>query len=574
MPNAFKYSPGATANGAIYKGGFLIGNNTADYSGANFYYGITPGASGYAIYQNKVSNGPSIYNAPDDASLVFLTTTQIAGTPDSPAAYTTSTECLNYFAGQTDKLCINRDYEGIITSGLSINSDAGYTPSYPTTGSIWYDISGYGATGTLTNGPTYSSANGGSIVFDGIDDYINLRNPLIAQSFSQITLSVWVKFNALDYVNNTGSLNTFISKGNPDTLSPSSGFWFSYDNRSNRNSFNYTCFGNSNGGYAGGGNNFSGKGYTFTNGLWYNIVATANPASGSLYINGIQIGSPNAFNNLNLSNNVSNLTIGSFGGGVYFINGNILISQIYNTALSSSQILQNYYAILNSRMIVTSGLILNLQAGNPQSYSGSGTSWYDASGSRNNGTLINGPTYSAATGGAISFDGVDDYVVCNNSSVFNLTTNFTLSLTFSFTYSTQYGTLLGKQEGGGYGIEMNTPTVPNAIGGVFYINGAYRVVSDPVSNYSTNVFYNVAITYDGNNFYYYRNGTQVSTTAFSGSVTTTSEPFTLGANPNGGGTSFGGFLNGKIGEVKVYNRTLSAAEILQNYNAVKGTFNL
>jgi hypothetical protein len=77
---------------------------------------------------------------------------------------------LNWFATQTDKMIFNIDYPAIVTNGLVLNLDAGFTPSYPTTNTTWYDVSSGGNNGTLFNGPTFNSANGG-IVFDGSDDY-------------------------------------------------------------------------------------------------------------------------------------------------------------------------------------------------------------------------------------------------------------------------------------------------------------------------------------------------------------------------------------------------------------------
>ena len=66
--------------------------------------------------------------------------------------------------------------------------------------------------------------------------------------------------------------------------------------------------------------------------------------------------------------------------------------------------------------IVRNGLVLNLDAGNLSSYSGSGTIWTDVSGKGNTGTLANGPTYNSANGGYIIFDGSNDYVLANNTS--------------------------------------------------------------------------------------------------------------------------------------------------------------
>jgi len=80
----------------------------------------------------------------------------------------------------------------IIPSNLVLNLDAGNPSSYPTTGTTWYDLSGSGHTTTLINGPTYSSSNGGSIVFDGVNDYANvLRTGLTFGS--NFTWNMWFK---------------------------------------------------------------------------------------------------------------------------------------------------------------------------------------------------------------------------------------------------------------------------------------------------------------------------------------------------------------------------------------------
>ena len=69
-------------------------------------------------------------------------------------------------------------------------------------------------------------------------------------------------------------------------------------------------------------------------------------------------------------------------------------------------------AFIHSPQIVTSGLVLSLDAGNTKSYPGTGTTWFDKSGNTYNGTLTNGPTFNTANLGSIVFDGVDDYVTC------------------------------------------------------------------------------------------------------------------------------------------------------------------
>lgn len=315
MPNVFKYSVGATGPGCLYKGGFMIGNNTADYGGT-FYTGIAPGTGGYTIYLNKASQGPSIYAPSSDSALISLTNTQIAGSIGSPAGYTTAAQCLNYFAGQTDKVCVNRDYEGIVTSGLVLNVDAGYTPSYPTTGTTWYDLSGQGNNGSLINGPTFNSANGGSIVFDGVDDYINVNSFANILSKSTYTKTAWFYMNSFGY--------NIISGGDAGMHA----FWM-----------------------AGGNQLRAGH-----DGQWSTVVSTTSLALNTWYFGAVTFSSSSGwalYLNGNLESTSASTTTFSGTGGIYIgsynaaanlWSGRIAVSTVYNRVLSASEILQNYNA--------------------------------------------------------------------------------------------------------------------------------------------------------------------------------------------------------------------------------------
>jgi hypothetical protein len=85
---------------------------------------------------------------------------------------------------------------GMILSGelatLQLYLDAGNASSYPGSGTTWTDLSGNGRNGTLTNGPTYSSANGGSIVFDGTDDFVQCTGSLTVTAATFVT---WIRRN-------------------------------------------------------------------------------------------------------------------------------------------------------------------------------------------------------------------------------------------------------------------------------------------------------------------------------------------------------------------------------------------
>jgi hypothetical protein len=216
------------------------------------------------------------------------------------------------------------------------------------------DLSGNNNIGTFNSGrPTWTPNNGGSIAF--LAPYSNnpainfSSSPTINISGSSMSGEIWVKFTKLDYTTSSGSLMTFFRKGQPDNANPNNGFWFSYDNRANRSSFSYTCFGNTAGGFAGGGNNFGDVQYyqNFVTGSWNHIVFTINNSTGSFYINGVQKGQNKNFTNLNLYDTGSSIM-----GETYFdvipsspAPFEVGVFRLYNRALSQNEISQNYNSL-------------------------------------------------------------------------------------------------------------------------------------------------------------------------------------------------------------------------------------
>jgi len=190
--------------------------------------------------------------------------------------------------------------------------------------------------------------DGGCLQFS-TSDYLNCGNGGASGSLdlaSAITVEAWVKFTGIDYSGSTGRLWAIASKGYPDSVAPNAGWWFTYDNRNNGNNFNYTCFGNSAGGFAGGPNNFGGYTYTFSNGVWYHLVLTVGSSQAKLYINGTQLGATKSLSNLVLSDPARNLYIGSYSGGPAF-QGSMDTFRIYGAALTASAVRQNYIAGLD-----------------------------------------------------------------------------------------------------------------------------------------------------------------------------------------------------------------------------------
>ena len=226
-------------------------------------------------------------------------------------------------------------------------------------------------------------------------------------------------------------------------------------------------------------------------------------------------------------------------------------------------------SLAHSPSIVTSGLVLYLDAANSKSYPGFGTTWNDVSGGGNVGTLAGGPTFSTTSGGIISFDGSNDIVtIPNNVSLDTQTptvevwvrTNSTSQNGFWFekgAVNSQYALF---QEGGLIQWRM-------------YIGGITQLSTTTAVYMNTSNWYQVVGTYTTGSRKLYINGVLVSSDTQTGTIATNASGMSLGAFGGTSGTN-AYFYNGSLSICRVYNRELSAAEILQNFNAMRGRFNV
>ena len=212
----------------------------------------------------------------------------------------------------------------------------------------------------------------------------------------------------------------------------------------------------------------------------------------------------------------------------------------------------------SSPSIVTSGLVLNLDASNISSYPGSGTTWTDLSGNSNNGTLTNGPTYNSANGGSIIFNGSNNYVSLGNPVSLNVL-NFTIGIWIKANSFTNYQNPIFKGDNtqGQYGLIINSS-------GNWGIQPNSGFITDPIS---TGIWYYFIGTYDGTNITAYRNAIQKA--QYSIAQTNHGSLVTIGAD-----TVNNRYFNGYIGGAQIYNRALSSIEVTQNYNATKTRFGL
>ncbi len=215
---------------------------------------------------------------------------------------------------------------------------------------------------------------------------------------------------------------------------------------------------------------------------------------------------------------------------------------------------------------VTDGLVLCLDATDIKSYSGSGTTWYDRSTNGNNGTLTNGPIYSSADGGSIAFDGSNDYVNCGNNSTLNLSTFTSSSWVYPRNLSIR-NNIVSKEQSANWVYAVGQ--VSNKI--TFWINNGSWIQQDSVSNITLNTWIYITVSYDGNIKKIYINDLFDSQQNASGMILNSSTPVAIGAQSQNFTASL---LNANIAQVSIYNRALSQAEVLQNYNAQKARYKL
>ena len=230
-------------------------------------------------------------------------------------------------------------------------------------------------------------------------------------------------------------------------------------------------------------------------------------------------------------------------------------------------------AILTRNNIVTNGLVLYLDAANPLSYPGTGTTWRDLSGNNNSGSLVNGPTFNSVNGGSIVFDGSNDYV---EISPVNASSQFTLNFWIKCIQTgsvgnTNYSGIINKFNGianqrNRFLLESNFRRFyfQPIIGGVSYdiFSNLFSSIQNQISMCS--------LTYNGSLVTFYLNANNVGSSSLSGILDSSTSKPTIGW----GADSADYYFNGNIYTSQIYNRALSATEIQQNYNATKVRFGL
>lgn len=441
--------------------------------------------------------------------------------------------------------------QSLITNGLVLYLDAGRSTSYPGTGTTWTDLSSNGKNYTLQNGPTYSSVNGGVITFAGASSqYANSSASLFTSaSNNPYTISLWI------YPTGAGNFVQVNGQSSINSL------------------YHYSAIEMNSGGTISFGQ-WNGTETTITTSAqifnkWYNLVISYNGTTATAYINGVSVGS----NTIGWTS-PGNTYFGLMGtdaqnmGTNAYASGSIGSFMAYNTALTATQIIQNYNALVpryyNNILGVSNGLIAYLDAGRKDSYSGSGTTLYDITSNSNNFTLNNAPTYSASTGGgSFLFNGTNQTATLPS---LNLQQDFTLMCWVNQNVLNGFAMFGQGTTSNNLGLHM------------WYINdttirfGMYANDTDFTVSTSAGVWYHIVFTYSNTSPYTkscYINGVaQSGTIAQTQSAYAGSGIFRLGATYSSGGN----YGNGYFAGVSVYNRILSASEIAINFNALRSRY--
>jgi hypothetical protein len=336
MPNAIKYSTSGVTN-TIKKNNIVLGVNNIGYGptpNTGFWMGIDAPTNGYTVYSFPNSaTTPTAVVASNDSDLISIA--KSFGAPN----IVTVANALQYFAsGSPINLVTNKQYPNIVTSGLTYLFDAGFVTSYPTAGSVWYDLSGNAYDGSLVNGPTYSAS---TLSFDGTDDYMTLPNGITLNGAN--TMLFTINGNYQNYYLSVFERNSVLGAG-LTTAIPQNGWvqvGYIWDGSSNKFIINGTIY-----------NANTGGSFPYDNPLYrplfwagnFNFFGSNSSPNLSFHLQN-NSGGNTGFLWSGFTYKAINIT--ATAGNRRYFSGNTANISIYNRALSSAEVIQNYEAYMN-----------------------------------------------------------------------------------------------------------------------------------------------------------------------------------------------------------------------------------
>jgi len=444
-------------------------------------------------------------------------------------------------------------HPNVVTDGLVGCWDAGNRRSYPATGTTWTDVVGSSNGSFENSGGTslaFDSAHGGSIVFDGTDDYVlatDFQDVSPVSGTNSYTFGIWVYF---DSVEATTFLSQYISASNR---------WSLWVNASNDIYFADRG--------SGGNIQSAGHSYTFTAKRWYYLTVLKDGSTLKTYIDGSLVKSE-SFSPNNPARSAG-LLFGTDTDNYDTLDGNIALVHAYNKALTNAEVLQNYNATKPrfASRIAKSGLVANWDAGDPKSYNGGTTTWTDtANGYAGALQNMEAGDFNLSNEGYFDFDGTNEYV---NIGHVGFLSEGTIELWIR--YDVAPGEESNRRPWGGndYFEARHSST---GLGGAITWDISANNIHSVKNSWSTSVWYQQVWTW--------KYSSTTGSIYFDGELdvtgTITQDPSALASSNDmylmRSSSTFAGNVQGKLAVFRVYNRALSAAEVRDNYQAAKGRF--
>lgn len=442
-------------------------------------------------------------------------------------------------------------------ASLLVYLDSGNSFSYPGSGSTWSDLTLNDNHATLINTPAYSSLDSGILQFsDSSSQYGTIPD---LGNLSQWTVEVWFRLssplsgkvtsivsNEFDLVDR---LNFSIGTNNaPVNTNLSVGF---YDG-----SWRTTT------------------GFVPDVDTWYQVVGTYDGSVIRQYVNGTAsggtvdyVGTPESGGEVRLMRRWDGLATEE-----NLVDGDLSIIKIYNSALTSGDILESYNLTKNRFSVV-----LYYDPGDSNSYPGSGTTLFSLVTPQYNGTLFNSPTYEATGGGSFQFNGTDQYIGTPHNPALKPTSQITIEQWLSADdwnagTMSDYKTSISCTQGGGYAHYIWEGTWKSYV----RANGSYQIPTVDVS--SLTEWHHFVTTFDGRYTRLYLDGGLVDSIDIGTSGNPIQYSFNnsvlIGAEASGTTTPEGQYWDGYISITRIYNLALSSSEVLEKFNSEKSRFGL
>jgi hypothetical protein len=464
-----------------------------------------------------------------------------------------------------------QDYpsDDVILTNLIQHWDFADASCYSGSGTSFTDLAASQA-GTVVNGPTYTSTAPKHFTFDGVNDYAECD---IATDYGQDqTLEVWVKFPDFSDIKRL----LFVRGYQSNCSTVNGGYWMQLNTSKQ---LQYTV---------GNVAAYSSTAQTLMTNTWYCFATTLNGSALRFFRNGSLISNttasttryPVCATNPHVRTNTVPTNTGAINTSTS-TNGSGAELRIYTSTLTDQQVTDNYDARKERYGygdILETDLVIHLDAGDPNSYSGTGTTWSNlVSGTSFDFTLVNGPVYNADEYGYFQFDGANDYATKN--SVFNFADypSFSVEAWVYPDNSSSDHSICGQWQSttAGFGPCILYLDVGDSAVGYDWIvrltTGSTARIGTTTANGNMTEWNHVVATFSSTQIQLYVNNSLIgSASTGAGIVDGTNEGIAIGADRDSGGR----YWDGKISQFRIYEKVLTSDEVTSNYNARKARYGL